>query len=299
MILLIDGNNLAARANYAEPNLTRADGIKTGVVFVSIKSIKSLIDEFQPEKTIVIFDRGWSKWRLSLYPQYKENRKSENKTPEEVADKEMYITQLKRFQEYLSYLQLNTVIIKETEADDIISYICNKYIQQKKAEEIMLVSNDSDFYQFIPFGVKLYDGIKKIFMDEQYIQNKLDIPSEKYIFFKSMTGDKTDNITAIKGFGEKAAVSVIKNKQINSLQDLKESSLTLKGKKFKDFYDNFNIIERNYKLVNLLDTSHLPDETIAEIKKQSNEIKMFNNKVLDLCKEDQIGWNEEFLRKMK
>lgn len=296
MILLIDGNNLAARANFAEPNLKRTDGTPTGVVYISLRSIKTLIETFKPEKIIFAFDKGWSNWRLNIYPNYKANRKDIYKTPEEIEAKEKYINQIKRFQKYLDYLPFPKVVEKYVEADDIIGYILCQFIDKNKQEEIILISNDKDFYQFIPYGVKIYDGIQQCFIDENYINNKLGIPSNQYIFYKSMLGDKGDNIDSIKGFGEKAAVNVISSGPINKIEDIREITKNLSGKKYKDITNNFHIIERNYEIINLINNKALTEEQIVKIKEQINITPKFDLEGLKkMCLEDEIKWNEEFL----
>jgi DNA polymerase-1 len=293
MILLIDGNNLAARANFIDPNLHRSDGIKTGLVFIAIKSIKFLIEKFNPTKTIVVFDRGWSKKRIEIYPEYKENRKDIYRTQKEIEEKNAYINQIKRFQEYISCLPINQVFIKSTEADDIIAYILNKF-----KDEVILVSSDSDFYQFIPYGVKIYDGIKQQFIDNQYVFNKLGIDSSDYLFYKSMLGDKTDNITSINGFGEKAAISVLQKSKCTQLQQLKENASSVSKKKedkYQKFVDNFNIIERNYKLISLIENDLLEEEQKIEIEKLLNESVSFKQeKIFSLINEDEIKWDLDF-----
>jgi len=295
MILLIDGNNLAARANFAEPNLCRFDGTKTGVVYVSLRSIKSLIETFSPEKIIFVFDRGWSDWRLQFYPEYKADRKDCYKTPEEIEQKQAYINQIKRLQKYISNLSFTQIAVKKCEADDIIGFILNKAIKNNYQEKFLLVSNDKDFYQFVPFGVKIYDGIKKCFIDENYIKEKLDIPSNQYIFYKSMLGDKGDNIDSIKGFGGTSAAKLIKTKNINEIEEIKEIAKTIKGSRYEKLVENFDIVKRNFKLINLINNDALTEENIKEINSQLTLKTNFNlNKLIELSKEDEINWDENF-----
>lgn len=288
-LLIFDGNNLAARCNYANSELRRKDGTKTGVVYGSIRSIKSLSEKFNPKKIVVVFDMGWSKRRLEIYPEYKQNRKDEHKTEEEIKGKQEYISQIKRLQEYLECLQINSIRIQKTEADDIIAYI----LQNINKEKTILVSTDSDFYQFIQFGIKIYHPIQNCFIDDDYMVNKIGVNSKNYLLFKSMLGDDTDDIPGIKGFGNGAALKIMKSQEIKKIEDLKESALKQKGKKFQAFVQNFNIVERNYKLIDLVN-NYLDDNTIIEICNQLNKIKVFNPKILELSREDEINWDESF-----
>lgn len=298
MILIIDGNNLAARNAHANAGLCRSDLTPTGAVYGSIRSLKSLIELFKPERVICVFDKGWSNWRLKLYPEYKADRKDINKTPEEIKEKERYIAQVNRLKEYIACLPMTLIQIKYTEADDIIAHILNKAIAEKKAEEFILVSNDKDFWQFIPFGVKIFDGMKGCFIDDFYIERELQIKSNQYIFYKSMLGDKGDNIFSVKGFGEKAAINVLNKKPCTCIADTKQNAMEItkkKDDKYQKFIDNFSIVERNYKLINLTDQLYLPEETKIEIDSSYNHKNLFSNNIYELIHKDEIKWDDIFL----
>src|SRR5690606_21052257 len=77
--LLLDGYNLAFRAFYGMPELTRSDGFPTGALHGWIKTIWRLQDEEKPDAMLVFFDLGGSQDRLALHPEYKAQRKE---TPE-------------------------------------------------------------------------------------------------------------------------------------------------------------------------------------------------------------------------
>lgn len=293
--LIIDGNNLAARNNFMNPDLRSPDGRKTGAVFGSIRSIKMLIEMFAPEETIVVFDMGWSKRRLEMYPEYKANRKDVHKTPEEIKSKEEYITQIKRLQVYIEHLPIKQVRVKSTEADDIIAYLLNK---SSNKNETVLVSNDSDFYQFVQFGVKIYNPILSQFIDDKYIKEKLKIQSSEYLMYKAMLGDGSDNISAIKGFGEGAAVKILQTGLCKSISDAKQIAATMKGVKFENLVNSFNLVERNYKLIDLL-TDYLDNDTKEQIESQLITNKTLNHDIFNLCKEDGIKWDLDYIQKIK
>lgn len=306
-ILLVDGNNLAARSNYAEPNLTRSDGTPTGISYVSLRSLKKMIDTFSPEKIIMVFDKGISQWRLKIYPEYKQARRMENKTEEEQFERLVYINQIKRFQQYIDALPITQIRFDGMEADDVIGYIANKYISQGKQSSLVIVSTDKDFYQFIPFGVKIYNGIDNKFITKEYIEEKFGVSPENYIFFKSMIGDSGDGINGVKGFGESAARSLIekgeKIKDVSTLKDKANSFIAeklaqkKKCEKYQKFVENFKDIERNYKLMNLSELTNLisPErgKEIDDLLLKKEEFKVDQFKVL--AEEDEIKLSQEFI----
>jgi len=255
-ILIVDGNNLTARANFAGKDLTKEDGTPTGCTYISIKSFKFLVEKFKPDSVLVCWDKGRSRYRTSIYPEYKSNRNHDNDTLEEKLEYENYIDQINRVKNYLTGLPIQQFDYPGCEADDLIAFIVEKYISEGRAEEVVLVSNDTDFYQLIVKGVKIYDPIKKLDLDSAYIKKKFEISADKYVYFKCMLGDKTDGISGIKGYGAAAAKQVLDRlDKVEELSDLKTVALAedlQKKKKFRDFVENFEVVERNYQLINLL-----------------------------------------------
>lgn len=263
-ILLLDGNNLTARAFFSAPDLSRADGVKTGVVFVSLKSIRNIVKQLNPSKVYVCWDKGRSRKRLEIYPEYKANRKHYEGTPEEISKYEDYKRQINRVREYVDFLPITQFQFDYTEADDIIGYLCKINIDKDSAENIVIVSTDKTFWQFLPYGVKVYDPIKEKFIDEDHVKKSCGLPSNRFIYYKAILGEGSDNLSSVKGFGSNAALSILQE-DVLSLNDLKERAIKLGAKKkFRDFVENFEVIVRNYRLINLLDVDEFLSPEIRD-----------------------------------
>jgi len=268
MIVIFDGNNMTARASSVDSGLARKkDGIPTGVVYISLKMLKSSVENLSPSKVYVAWDRGRSKARKDLYPEYKATR-DVNLTPEEKLSKEMYYAQIDRLKKYLDNLPVVQLEYHYTEADDIIGYLV-KHAKELGNEDVCVVSTDEDFLQLIPLGVKIYNPIKEKYITSEDVKEKFKITSSNFIYYKSMVGDSSDNIKGVKGFGAAAAVSLL-DEEVKELKELKvRAEKFTKKKKYKDFIENFSIIERNYKIINLLDLSDfLSEETKNSIKEK-------------------------------
>jgi DNA polymerase-1 len=288
--IIFDLNNLTARAYYINKSgnyLSRSDGKKTGVVYVSLKSVKHIVDKFTPEEVIFVSDKGISQYRREIYPEYKANRR-QNQTEEEKQDFYEYIDQIKRLEEYLKSLGHKVIRYDKTEADDIIAYITEL---EKDMSKYMLISTDTDFFQLLPTGLMIFDPVKEMLITDEYIKEKFGIEKEQYIFYKSMIGDKTDNVDAVSGFGSKAAVSLL---PVKNLSELKEKALPFsKKKKYQAFIDNFNVIERNYKLISL-EHVVLPEDAKSEIENMLKISQEPSQKEFDrLCQEDEFNLNWE------
>lgn len=86
----------------------------------------------------------------------------------------------------LKYLPVTLWQSNDYEADDIIYTLC----KDLQSEEIIVLSNDSDFIQLLQEfdNIKIYNPIKKTYMTK---------PMYHYVVWKSLAGDKSDNIPKI------------------------------------------------------------------------------------------------------
>jgi 5'-3' exonuclease len=182
--LLIDGNFFMYRALHKMGELRRNDGIDTGMEYGFLRMLKTTVEEIRPKKTYVVFDSGISSLRLHLLPEYKSNRKGKGKK-----DKSMLI-------EMLNSIGISTFVYEGVEADDIIGLV-SELVDDN--EELIIASSDTDFCQLIKDNVKIYNPIKK-----EYIESPIE--PTKYVAYKSMVGDTADNIHGIKGIGPKKAL---------------------------------------------------------------------------------------------
>ena len=91
--MLVDGFNLAFRAFYGMPELTRTDGFPTGALHGWVKSLWRLTDDESPAATLVFFDLGGSQDRLAIHPEYKAQRQE---TPEALVQQLPYVKSLTR-----------------------------------------------------------------------------------------------------------------------------------------------------------------------------------------------------------
>lgn len=126
--------------------------------------------------------------RKTQFSEYKGNRSSDI-TPHQNNDTIKLI---------LRHLGIPSIFPRELEADDVISYICNKSVDQK-----VIISVDKDFLQLVDAHTTLYDPIRKKeytvanFEEETGWSNVRD-----WMTAKCCTGDKSDNVPGIIKFGK-------------------------------------------------------------------------------------------------
>ena len=158
-----------------------------------------------PTKVYVFFDGAESTNRKKrVLPGYKKGRgtrKITNKFIFRSADEEheAKLGQLRRLIEYLKFLPVKTVIINGIEADDAISYLA-----QKLDSKCVIVSSDKDFLQIVTDRISVYRPIEKKYYTPEVIVEKFGLLPENFLIYKTLTGDKSDNVDGVKGIGPKS-----------------------------------------------------------------------------------------------
>jgi 5'-3' exonuclease len=186
-ILLLDSLNLIHRANIkfgAKPG--DEDKQSFTVVFNFFRSLRALIEEFDPDKVFFVRE-GKNNFRYGLYPEYKANRLIKTGDDKKLKDKADFDRQKDIVYKLVSYLPITQVVSEGFEADDTIYSLC----QNLREEQVVIISSDSDFTQILQLGldnVRLYDPRKKVF---------IEAPDYSYLIWKCIAGDKSDNVPSV------------------------------------------------------------------------------------------------------
>ncbi len=263
-IVIIDGHNLLFRMFYGIPASIKNElGQEIKGVIGFIGSIKKIIETFTPYSIIVIFDSETSKTNnLKWDKNYKANRKNYETVPEP----ENPFSQLPLIKKALNFLNIFYEEVIENEADDYIASI----ITQQKNYEFTIVSTDTDFFQLIDNRITLYipRGKKSHLYTIEELYKKYSILPNQYVLFKSLTGDKSDNIKGINGIG------IITAAKIASCNSIENFLLNKQNEKIKEkLMQNKETIEKNQKLIEMnrnLDTKKV---TFHPLNKEKLNLK--------------------------
>lgn len=272
-IILIDGHNLLFRMYYGIPAPIRnSKGKDIRGLIGFIGSLKKIVEEFKPYSLIVIFDSETSKsTNLNIDSNYKANRINYNLVHED----ENPFSQLGMIKNALTYLNIEHLEVLNNETDDYIASI----VSNKKDYEYIIVSTDSDFIQLVNKNTYLYvpRGKKSILYDEEKVYERYQVSPSKYILYKSLVGDASDNIKGIKGIGPITASKVL------AFNSIEEYILNNPDSRFsKILIDQKEIIKRNIKLISM---NHLLDVNDINFNKLSKEL--INHKTYEII--DKIG----------
>ena len=251
--LLLDGYNLAFRAFYGMPELTRSDGFPTGALHGWIKTIWRLQDEEKPDATLVFFDLGGSQDRLLLHPEYKAQRAE---TPEAL-DK-----QVPAIKEMTRALGLVGIELHGVESDDLLA--SQARMLANAGHEVLIVSADKDFAQCVDDRIKMLlpppTANPKLgwrVLDAAGVAEKFGVPPSSFAEYLALIGDTSDNIKGINGVGPKTAEKWFK--EFGSLEGIIAHAAELKPERFREVVAaSAENLRLNLKLTTLRTESPLP-----------------------------------------
>lgn len=244
-ILLIDGHNLLFRMFYGIPNPilnTQGKDIRGLIGFVS--NILKLSNEFPYTDLLVVFDSETSTQdRLAEDSAYKQNRVDYSQVPEE----ENPFTQLNYIYKALDYMNVNYYEAKTCEADDYIASVCKIY---EATHEVTILSTDRDFLQLVNDRVNVFSprGKFSINFTADKVIEKFGVRPDQIIDYKTIVGDKSDNIAGIKGVGPKTAIKIF---AFGTLDEILEGQTDLDEKLYSKLDLSRDMIIRNRKLVTM------------------------------------------------
>lgn len=191
-ILTIDGNNLVHRVYWVANNM--ASKSENMHVYMFLNSVKSYVEMCKPDKVFCVWDEKLDykpNKRKELLEDYKGNRDKEY-------GKEVH-TKNEIIKEMLQTMGIPSVFPQSYEADDVIKIINDEY---NNVERHTIVTVDRDLCQLISNNVVIYDPIRKIEINEDNFEEILKYSKKDFVKVKALTGDKSDNIPGIKGFGK-------------------------------------------------------------------------------------------------
>jgi len=240
-VLILDAYNLIYRA---KSGFTKGEN---AVVFMFFRSLRALIEKFQPDECYFVLE-GIPQKNIQVLGEYKSNRPKQSDNFHRQKNK--IISMIKE------NFPITVIRHPNYECDDIAGNIARVCANQGK--EAIVVSSDTDFIQILQWETKglirLYNPVKKKFIEP---------PDYNYVKWKSMRGDKTDNIMGIPKFGDKTAEKYARSEDLfNELMNDKEKA---------------DIVKRNKELIEFSEVSCLEDENLeAEAISVFNKQNVFN-----------------------
>ena len=203
--LLIDTANMFFRARHVAFRATDPWEKVGYALHISMAAINKVAKKFDTDH--VVFCLEGRSWRKDYYKPYKANRSEARAalTEREQEEEQLFWDTFDDFNQYLRE-KTNCSVLRDgdAEADDLIA----RWIDLHPADEHVIISSDSDFYQLLADNVKQFNGItdqlitiEGIFdaKGKPVIDKKTKLPKEVpdpewLLFEKCMRGDSSDNV---------------------------------------------------------------------------------------------------------
>lgn len=276
-VLIVDGLNHYIRSFTAVPTLN-GDGVHVGGITGFLVGLSYIIRKLQPTRVILVFDGSNStKKRKQMLSSYKSGRAIKDNLNRRYMfesaehERESMKIQFKRLYEYLILLPVNIIILDNTEADDVISYISSFF-----KNEVIICSTDKDFYQLINESVSIYNPIKKEIITSQTIMEKFPTSPQNFIHYKCIMGDKGDAIDGINGIGAVTIgklLPILKDDKRYSIDEIFEYLENVDNSNKDKILNNRELYERNFNLMQLHDPlmNGLLKSRIRDILSENND----------------------------
>lgn len=202
LTIIIDGNNLAHRAKHVFSLSNK--GKDVSVVYGFLHTMQSYIRKFKPTACIVCWDGGTPEFRRQAVQEYKANRDHSNDDPLAYED---FLRQMHELCDY-AFPMMGIVSIRKpgAEADDLM-YHASRVVKGRK----IIITSDKDLFQAISveYQTTVYNPARDALYDNEKFEAEYGIPVSKYLDWKAMIGDNSDNIPGVYGVGEKTATKLL------------------------------------------------------------------------------------------
>jgi 5'-3' exonuclease len=206
--MLLDSASLWYRAYYGMPDtLVSPTGQPVNAIRGYLDMTSRLLVKYQPNRIVACLEGDWRpSWRVELFPDYKLNRLDEEGGEEEP---DTLGPQIPILLDVLDALGIPLLGVDDYEADDLMATF-----SVKQPGPVRIVTGDRDLFQladdkrdvkivYLAKGISNHDLV-----DLKWIQNKYQIPGDRYALFAMIRGDSSDGLPGIKGIGEKGAMAI-------------------------------------------------------------------------------------------
>jgi len=209
-LFIIDSHSLIYKAYYAIQNLTDSKGNSTNAVYGFIKMLLKIIEIYNPDYLVSVFDASKKTFRNELYADYKATRQA---TPPDL------IQQFSVIKQIIEKINVPVIQLANYEADDIIGTFAKKFSSQYS---VYIISGDKDLTQIVDENITILNtkkGISEIdLIDKNAAEKKYEIKLRQFTDYLGLIGDSSDNVPGVKGIGPKTAIKLLN--QFDSIESI-------------------------------------------------------------------------------
>lgn len=222
-LYVIDASGYLYKSYYAIRQMTNSKGESTNALFGFIRSILKLMKDFQPTHMAAVFDgpNNITK-RTEIYADYKAHRKG---MPGDLGYQISWAIQ------FCSLIGIPELTIPGVEADDTLGSVAKWAAEQ--GTTVYLCTSDKDMCQLVNDKVFILNTHKdNQILDADGVEKQFGVQPHQMIDYLAITGDASDNVPGLTGFGPKTAAELLKT--LGSLDYILEHPQEVPGKKKQD-----------------------------------------------------------------
>ncbi len=185
-VLFCDYNNLAFRMVFIKDVMINTKSPNYALWRYKVfEGIYSLIQQFNSVNEVIIAVDDKNSWRRSYFPRYKESRKKKRDKQQDIDWDQLFVEMDNLKKDLRHYMPFKIIKVRSAEADDVIAVLV-KYIVENTVKDCIISSNDEDYKQLCSKRVKLWNPMKKKYVDCNNV--------EQFVITKSLIGQPKDDI---------------------------------------------------------------------------------------------------------
>ncbi len=260
--VMVDGSSYLFRAYHAMPEFRNSSGEPTGAIYGVINMMRSLLDAYDTDNVVVVFDAKGKTFRNDMFKEYKANR---SKTPTDL------IEQIAPIHEAIKAMGLPILCVPGVEADDVIGTLAEQATKLKIPTVIS--TGDKDMAQLVNKYVSLINTMTDTAMDEKGVEEKFGVKPNQIIDYLTLIGDTADNIPGVPKVGPKTAVKWLA--EYKTVDSVMAKADEIKGKVGENLRDSLEFLPLSKKLVTIKCDVELDEtpETLNRSKPDSDTLR--------------------------
>lgn len=275
-LLLIDGSNLIFRAYFAsmKQNIKTLDDRPAGAIKTLIGMINKIVEQERPTHMFIALDTKAPTFRHENYEDYKAGRSA---TPEDLK------TQFPMAQELYDAMGICHYGVDGYEADDLIATYAKQAVD--KGFKVKVLSGDKDLLQLVDENVEVITPkagrSEEVNYTREVFEEKFTFPPERFIEYKAIVGDSSDNIIGVPKWGDKKTKTLINNYDTWEAMVEAANNGEIKGVAGASLAESGDVIKNNIELVTLIEDAPLEIE-VEDLKQDSLASEAFINYLNEL-----------------
>ncbi len=200
-LLLIDATGLIFRAFYTIKGLSAPDGTPVNAIYGLVRLLLKVYRDTPACGSAIVFDAGTDTFRKEQFADYKANRSA---PPDDLRPQFDLACEVARASGAPVYT------VRGFEADDVIATIADKACGHNL--RVAVLTGDRDMLQLLDENVDVLmmkgAGEYRPY-DPGSFEAEFGLPVTRYVDYKALMGDTSDNIPGVPGIGPKTAAQLV------------------------------------------------------------------------------------------